>query len=403
MEMDIDHQFNLDLDVIEETRAAVAAIESGDAAKVNKFLQHLLPVSAKTEGPGFKCMRRAVSLLNTPWKAEDERKRTATFSSEDKRMVDAVLMGRSICRRTRSQTCFLPRSGVKLGSFANLAQAAGSPEAPTHLDLRYCMGIRKIDFAALAKALPNLKGLAVAGVFNSDDGVRGRLRQLTDLVRTVKLESLQLVAEEWDSAITIQESAITDGVLEDLAYVSRIPILPFFFMPGILDVAGSGGGSGSDDPSTLHKLWLSTTAEGPSITAGMAAIGANMPHLEALVVDRLGVTDDGWRKFAIARADTAAASSSDDAIGGGSGTGDRNRIFPPLNMLRHMRQTALRQGRRPHPFGENENENGNENENQPGEGCLRADSILIGASGWHNCGASDLHAYHAMDQTNSTA
>lgn len=61
-----------------------AAVESGDVAKVYKFLQHLFPVGAKIGGAELKCMRRAVSLLDTRWKAEENRKRKATFSSEDK-------------------------------------------------------------------------------------------------------------------------------------------------------------------------------------------------------------------------------------------------------------------------------------------------------------------------------
>lgn len=54
------------------------------------------------------------------------------------------------------------RVKVNLGSFAKLAQAAGGPETLTHLDLTGAKGGRKIDFSAMAKALPNLKGLAVS-------------------------------------------------------------------------------------------------------------------------------------------------------------------------------------------------------------------------------------------------
>lgn len=54
---------------------------------------------------------------------------------------------------------------ISLGSFAKLAQAAGGPLALTHLDLTRCKGGKKIDFNALAKALPNLKGLAVSGAW----------------------------------------------------------------------------------------------------------------------------------------------------------------------------------------------------------------------------------------------
>lgn len=67
-------------------------------------------------------------------------------------------------RRSVSRLSLGGKCKVKLGSFANLAQAAGGPEALTHLDLTHCKGIRKIDFAALATALPSLKGLVVSGV-----------------------------------------------------------------------------------------------------------------------------------------------------------------------------------------------------------------------------------------------
>lgn len=49
-----------------------------------------------------------------------------------------------------------------------------------------------------------------------------------------------------------------------------------------------------------------------------------MPHLEELVVDRLKVTDDGWRRFAAARADAAAAAATASNNGGATGGGGRS-------------------------------------------------------------------------------
>lgn len=67
--------------------------------------------------------------------------------------------------RSVSRLTLTGRKGkLTLGSFAKLAQAAGGPEVLTHLDLTGANGIRKIDFTAMAKAVPNLKGLAVSGV-----------------------------------------------------------------------------------------------------------------------------------------------------------------------------------------------------------------------------------------------
>lgn len=146
----------------------------------------------------------------------------------------------------------------------------------------------------------------VEDLFWSDDYVDVWLCQLAHFVRTVKLESLHLKVYEFGSQINstyTDTSMITDEFLEDLAYG------PFRnFSVG----TGGGGGSGGrrGDPSTLRRLWLGATSRGPSITAGMAAIGANVPHLEELVVDQLKITDEGWRRFATARADDAAKASS---------------------------------------------------------------------------------------------
>eukprot|EP00752_Nemacystus_decipiens_P003039 g2817.t1 len=372
-------------DMIEETRAAAAAIESGNVSEVCKFLKQLFPEGSRRGGAELKCMRRAVSLMDTRWKAEEDRKRKATFSSEDKGVVDAVLMGgcylpfdafanmvgyldhATAIRSTRSSRSWwrmmsgLPpashldtslckkgmcwadmltqlknmrasnplrsvsrltlvggRSKLILGSFPRLAQAAGGSDVLTHLDLTGAGGARKINFDVLAKALPNLKGLAVDDLFWEEDYVRGWLRGLARCARTVKLESLRVNAREFNGST--YESTITDGVLEDLAYGPRV-----FFM-------GMAGGSVVEyergGPSTLRKLWLDSPTGGPDITDGMAAIGANMPHLKELVFTGPQVTDDGWRKFAIARADAATASSNNgngNGSGSGGGGGDRDR------------------------------------------------------------------------------
>ena len=60
-----------------------AAIESGDVSKVSEFLKRLFSKGV-LQAAELKCMRRALTLLDTRWKAEVDRKRKATFSSEDK-------------------------------------------------------------------------------------------------------------------------------------------------------------------------------------------------------------------------------------------------------------------------------------------------------------------------------
>lgn len=49
---------------------------------------------------------------------------------------------------------------MKIGSLGNLASASGS--LITHLDLTRSTGAKSLDFKAMAKQLPNLKGLAVS-------------------------------------------------------------------------------------------------------------------------------------------------------------------------------------------------------------------------------------------------
>lgn len=78
---------------------------------------------------------------------------------------------------------------------------------------------------------------------------------------------------------------------------------------------GRGGGANRDNlpvppPSALRKLWLSAPLDGPNITSSMAALGSSMPRLEELVVDRLKVTDEGWKQFAMSRIEADAEISA---------------------------------------------------------------------------------------------
>ncbi|CBN77980.1 hypothetical protein Esi_0081_0080 [Ectocarpus siliculosus] len=186
------------------------------------FLGQLFPRSARRNGGELRCMRRGLSLLDSRWKADVDRKRKATFASEDKGMVDAVLMGgfylpsdsfamvveyldhgTAVRSTPSSKSWWRTISGLppashidtnigkrlpwgelvtqlktikasnplravarvtlgcrtKLGSFHNLGKVVGGVGL-THLDLTRSWGAKKLDFAALAKALPTLRGLA---------------------------------------------------------------------------------------------------------------------------------------------------------------------------------------------------------------------------------------------------
>ncbi|CAM9519766.1 unnamed protein product [Pylaiella littoralis] len=424
-----------------DERDVAAAIERGDVERVSFFLgQLIIPPKKSKKGKKkkkeknedekrsgeaeLKCMRRALALLDSRWKADTDRKRKATFASEDKKgLVDAVLMGgvylpsdafamvvegldhATAVRSTRCSRAWwrtisdLPPAShintqlgknvgwsdvltqlknirasnprrsvsrlslgyaVKLGSLPKLSQAAGG--TLTHLDLTRCHGVKKkLDFSALAKLLPDLKGLAVEETFYSEEYVQGWLRQLTAFVRAVKLESLRLRAHEyniWPNTDPRSKakwecediSRIDDTVLRDLS--NALPRSSLFF-GGVLFREGGGGGDGGggegngggggggDGPSTLRKLWLAAPTEGPSITArGMGAVGANMPLLEELVVDGLKVTDEGWRSFATARRDAAAAAAAAAAsVGSSSSSGQRNRPTRPSTLRRLLIRT----------------------------------------------------------------
>lgn len=167
--------------------------------------------------------------------------------------------------------------------------------------------------------LPSLSSCCIHQVqdwFFSSDNHYSWLRQLAIFARTVRLESLQLKALGFgmsnytNSSNYDYFSRITDGTLEDLAHGPCINRYLFSTSGG-----GSGNGGVGDSLCDLRKLWLSAPNAGPSITAGMAAVGGSMPRLEELVVDRLKVTDDGWRRFATARNDTIAAAASGDNSG----------------------------------------------------------------------------------------
>lgn len=64
--------------------SSAAAIERGDVERVSVFLRQLFPRGAQQAGAELRCMRRAMSLLDSRWKAEINKKRKATFASEDK-------------------------------------------------------------------------------------------------------------------------------------------------------------------------------------------------------------------------------------------------------------------------------------------------------------------------------
>lgn len=60
---------------------------------VSFFLEQLLGEHARYLGPEYKCMERALEVLDRRWHFEDEEKWRAMFATEDVRMIGAVLMG----------------------------------------------------------------------------------------------------------------------------------------------------------------------------------------------------------------------------------------------------------------------------------------------------------------------
>lgn len=52
---------------------------------------------------------------------------------------------------------------IKIGSLESLVSASGN--LIIHLDLTYSKGAKNLDFKAMAKQLPNLKGLAVSNIY----------------------------------------------------------------------------------------------------------------------------------------------------------------------------------------------------------------------------------------------
>lgn len=179
----------------------------------------------------------------------------------------------------------------------------------------------------------------VEETFYQHEFVHGWFRGLADLVREVSLESLRLNVHEFSCSLNTDPrskakwqsqdvSRITDNVLEDLANLSRSPqevliagthrgivtVMSFTVLGGIpgMGTNAQRDGEGANasprsPPSSLRKLWLSGPSDGPTITEGMAALGAGMPKLQELVVDRLNVSEEGWKKFASARIEAAAA------------------------------------------------------------------------------------------------